>query len=459
MTLPARPTNQRLLGYLDRRRFLAASGALATAAALDAPALPNDDSRPRLKVAAVFTEFTYRSHAHVILENFLKPYLFNGRPTRPLCEIASFYGDQFPENEIGREVAKQFEIPIYPTIADAMTLGGDRLAVDAVLSIGEHGQYAINEKGQTEYPRKRFFDEIVRVFERSGRVAPLFNDKHLSYRWDWAKEMADTAKRMRIPFMAGSSVPLAQRRPALELSNGAKIVEAVCVHGGMPESYGFHALEVLQSFVEFRHGGETGIASVQCFEGDAIWKAADDGLWSADLAEAALASELGQGGQGQLTLGALAARLSATEQETAARLPPHGFLINYRDGLRCFVLGVGSKATRWNFACRLAGENAPRATQLYTGPWNNRNLFKALAHAIQVHFRERRAPYPLERTLLATGVLAALMDSRHEGGKPLATPHLEFAYPSADFTALREMGASWKIITEAVPEPKGVNPG
>ena len=116
-----------------------------------------------------------------------------------------------------------------------------------MLLIGEHGNYPTNAKGQVEYPRKQFFDQIVAVFRRSGRVAPVFNDKHLSYRWDWAKEMVDTARAMKIPLMAGSSVPLAERRPPLELPGGAKIVEAVSIHGGGVESYDFHALEVLQS--------------------------------------------------------------------------------------------------------------------------------------------------------------------------------------------------------------------
>ncbi|HVC92573.1 MAG TPA: hypothetical protein VND64_02735 [Pirellulales bacterium] len=457
MALPARWTNNDLARSLDRRRFLAVSGTFAAATTLAAAARSADDATDRaLKVAAIFTEFTYRSHAHVILENFLEPYLFNGRPTQPGCEIVSFYGDQFPKNEMGRDVARRYGIPIFPTIAEALTLGGDKLAVDAVLSIGEHGNYPVNEKGQMEYPRKRFFDEIVAVFERSGRVVPLFNDKHLSYRWDWAKEMVDTARRLEIPFMAGSSVPLAERRPPLELPPRAKVVEAVCVHGGMPESYGFHALEVLLSFVEFRLGGESGIASVRYFEGDALWQAAADGLWSVELAQTALAQELGTG---QPPLRELAERLGAAEQKPAARQPPHGLLIAYRDGLRGFVLGVGSKATRWNFACSLAGETAPRATRLYTGPWNNRNLFKALAHAIQTHFRQRRAPYPVERTLLVTGALDALMDSRQQGGMPIATPHLEFGYAARDFTALRETGASWKIITEATPEPSGIGQG
>ena len=101
---------------------------------------------------------------------------------------------------------------------------------------------------------------------------------------------------------------------------------------------------------------------------------------------------------------------------------------------------------------------APLATSFHVGPWQNRNLFKALAHAIQTNFRERRPPYPVERTLLTTGALAAAMDSRFEGNRPLDTPHLNLAYKPRDYRKLREMGASWKIITDDLPEPKGIQP-
>lgn len=441
---------------LDRRNLLAA-GLAAAAAPFASPTISADDApRRRMKVAAIFTELTYRSHAHVILENFLEPYLFNGQTIQPEFDIASFYGDQFPRGEIGREVAKQYDIPIFATIAEALTLGSEKLAVDAVLSIGEHGHYPVNEKGQTEYPRKRFFDEIVAVIERSGKVVPVFNDKHLSYRWDWAKAMYDTARRLQIPLMAGSSVPLAERRPACELPDGAQITEAVSIHGGSLEGYDFHALEVLQSFVEFRSQGESGIESVQFFAGERLWQAANDGVWSIELARAAMTPELGEDDR---SLRQTYDELCAKEQLPDRREAPHGTLVTYRDGLRAMVLGVGSSATRWNFACRLDGEKEPRATRLYTGPWNNRNLFKALVHAISDHFKRGRAPYPVERTLLVTGALDALMESRHRGGVRVETPQLAFGYALADFRAMREMGASWKIITEGLPEPPGINPG
>ena len=63
-------------------------------------------------------------------------------------------------------------------------------------------------------------------------IVPLFNDKHFSYRWDWAQEMYDTAREHGMPLMAGSSVPLGQRLPLLESPAGAEIETALSVHGG-----------------------------------------------------------------------------------------------------------------------------------------------------------------------------------------------------------------------------------
>ena len=439
---------------IGRREFLQRSGQFVRGLMLTSLLPPSALAAggKRLKVAAVITAFTYRSHAHVILENFVAPYLFNGKWISSDMDVVSMYADQFPDGELSRAFAAKYNIPIYKTIAEALCLGGDKLEVDAVLSIGEHGTYPINKKGQQEYPRKRFFDEIVAVFRRSGKVAPVFSDKHLSYRWDWAKEMYDTARELKIPFMAGSSVPLAERRPPLELPRRAKITEAVSIHGGGVESYDFHGLEVLQSMVEARQGYETGVARVQFLPGDALWKAADDGLWSPALAQAALDAEPNSGRQPAKEL-----IRPPKPGDTGPPFVSHGILLNYRDGLRAIVLAAATGGgIKWHLACKLAGEGQPRATSFYVGPWNNRNLFKALSHAVQTFFRDRRAPYPVERTLLVTGILDAEMESRFRGGQPIDTPHLAVAYAPRDFRKLREMGASWKILTEGMPEPKGL---
>lgn len=434
---------------LNRRQWLGkTAGALSLAVGASRLARGAEPRRPR--VAVIITECTYRSHAHVILENFVEPYYFNGELTDPGVDVVSLYVDQFPDGDMARDLAKTYGITIYADIASALRLGGRELAVDGVISIGEHGDYPLNDRGQRMYPRKRFFDEIVAVFRNSGRVVPLFNDKHLSYRWDWSVEMMQVARELDIPFLAGSSVPLAQRRPPLEMPPSATISEAVSIHGGPLESYDFHGLEVLQSLVEARRGGETGVREIQLLEGDAVWQAAADGRWNYELAQTAMQAEFGR------PVGRLE---DFVEPKDGERHPVHCILIAYRDGLKGAVLRMGKSATRWNFACHVSGQATPLSTSFYVGPWENRNLFKALSHAIQTHIRERRAPYPIERTHLATGMLAAAMDSRFEQHRRLPTPHLDIAYQPRDFRGMREMGASWKIITEADPQPPGIDPG
>jgi hypothetical protein len=406
------------------------------------------DSSRKLRVAAIITTFTYRSHGHVILENFLEPYLFNGKRTDSRMDVVSLYVDQSQRGEMARDVAKTYGVRIYPTIAEALRAGGDRLAVDAVLSIGEQGRYPTNAKRQVEYPRKRFFDEIVAEFRRSGTTVPVFNDKHLSYRADWAHEMVATARKMGFALMAASSVPLAERRPPLELPPSTRITEAVSLHGGRLEGYDFHGLEVLQSMVESRAGGETGIKEVEFFDEDRLWRAADEGRWSPELADAARATDPDPARPGPLR---------EVVKSGGFRRKVHGILVTYKDGLRGMVLNAAREGSRWHFACKTAGDPTPLATSIYVGPWENRNLFKALAHAIQVCFRDRRAPWPIERTLLTTSALDAAMESRFQGQKPVTTPYLDVAYQPSDFRALREMGESWKILTPDAPQPRGID--
>jgi hypothetical protein len=434
---------------LDRRQFLSGTAALLGAnwwSSLSA----EPPRRPR--VAAIFTEFRFRSHAYNILENSIRPYLFNGELVDPGIDVVSMYADQFPEGDMAREVSQRFNIPLFPTIEGALTLGTGNLAVDAVLAIVEHGKYPTNHRGVVMYPRKEFFDQAVCVMQRAGRFVPYFNDKHLSYRWDWSKEMYDVARSCGMPLMAGSSVPLAQRRPAWELPANAEIEEAVAIHGGSVEGYDFHGLELLQSIVEARRGGESGICSVEFLEGESLAHAADQGRWSRELAEAAMQSEraLNEGVRGK------GKNLGTGEIPST---PAHGLLLRYRDGLRATVLKIGTSSNRWNFACRLKGNPQIHSTAFFNGPWGNRNLFKALSHAIQHFFRSGCAPYPVERTLLVSGVLEGAMWSRELGGCRINTPNLSWNYPAQDFASFRETGASWKVLTHATPEVTSFDPG
>ena len=228
------------------------------------------------------------------------------------------YTAQVPANDLSRERAQKHKVPIYPTIQEALTMGGTRLAVDGVLLIGEHGDYPTNEKGQKLYPRFQFFVEITDVFRKTGSAVPLFNDKHLSYSWAKAKRMVEISRELHFPMLAGSSVPVAYRKPQVETPLGARVRHAVAVGYGGLEIYGFHLLESLQCMVERRGKGETGVAGVQCLENDAVWAYLDKNPWAQKLFERAIAN---------------------SETRTAGNVrelvkTPSVFLIDYRDGLK-----------------------------------------------------------------------------------------------------------------------------
>src|SRR4029077_15149680 len=107
--------------------------------------------------------------------------------------------------------------------------------------------------------RKRYFDEITRVFAESRRPVTLFNDKYLAYDWTDARAMYDRVKAARIPFLCGSTLPLSWRRPPLVFPRGVEFSELLAISYSDLEEHAYHAIELLQSVAESRKGGETGV--------------------------------------------------------------------------------------------------------------------------------------------------------------------------------------------------------
>ena len=243
--------------------------------------------RPR--VAALVTEYRKYSHGQNIVDRLMGGYGWGTRWHHPELDVVSLYVDQFPESDLSRErEARHEDLRIYPTIAEALTLGGSKLDVDGVLLIAEHGVYPKNEQGQTLYPRYEFFQQTADVFRSSGRSVPVFCDKHLSWNWEWAQEMVAISGELGFPMMAGSSLPISRRVPSIDLPWGAETEEIVGVGVGGIDSYDIHTLEAMQCLVERRQGGETGVSSVHAMRGDSVWQALDEGAWDPDLFEACL---------------------------------------------------------------------------------------------------------------------------------------------------------------------------
>src|SRR5208282_2709935 len=239
-------------------------------------------ARPRL--AGITTVYRKHSHTQHIIDRYLEGYGWNGTHHHPEMDLISLYVDQVPADDLSRDREKRFpSMKIYPTIAEALTLGTGKLAVDGVVIVGEHGDYPKTPKGQVQYPRYHFFEETVKVFRDSGKSVPMFNDKHLSWNWEWAKKMYDTSKEMGFPYMAGSSLAVTWRIPSVEFPTGAKVSEALCICYGGVDSYDFHGLETIQAMVERRKGGETGVKWLQAYRGDKFWEACRENVWPREL--------------------------------------------------------------------------------------------------------------------------------------------------------------------------------
>lgn len=387
----------------------------------------------RPKLAAICTTYFKYSHAQHIVDRFLEGYGWNGTHHHPPMDLVSIYIDQIGANDVSRSRLEQFPtMTLYPSIAEALTLGGRTLAVDGVVLVGEHGRYPRNEKGQTRYPRYEFFQEIVQVFKESGRSVPVFNDKHLSWNWEWAREMYDTSRRMRFPMMAGSSLPVTWRTPSVEMPRGATIHEALCVCYGGVDSYDFHGLETLQCMVERRKGGETGVKWLQAYRGEAFWKAHEDGVWPKELVDAALCRShtLKPARPGFNHVWPSAAEMRGLVKD------PVAYRYEHHDGLMCTMLLMGGLVEDFNFAARVDGPRPIVSTQMYLPMPPARtslaNFFSPLVHNFEQMYLTGKETYPLERTLLTTGLTAAGVESLFRQQARYETPHLGIRYQPAE---------------------------
>jgi hypothetical protein len=337
----------------------------------------------------------------------------------PVSRVVSLYTDQVPENDMSRDLAARHGFRIYPTIREALTLGGPNLAVDAVVFVGEHGSYPTNDLGQKLYPRYELFNQILDVYESSGRAVPTFFDKHLSYSWKNARALYDRAAKLRVPWMAGSSIPLTMRVPALELPLDSRVQEALMIGYGDLDAYGFHTIEAMQAIIERRAGGETGVRAVELLEKEKVWnwRASGAGQWTTPLLEAALSRVPGR---------------PAGELHQLVR-DPALFVIDYNDGLRAACYLLNGAVSNWAFACRR--QNAQRIDSCHIGPTERggRPLphFDGLVYCIEQMFVTGTPMYPVERTLLSTGILAFLFESKRKGAR-VDTPELNVKYRAAE---------------------------
>ncbi len=371
-------------------------------------------------MAAIVSVYGENSHADVIVSRLVETDTLDGRGPRYHLDLASLLVDQFVEQGKGnyrdksRALMAGRPVRLSTTVEDALTLGTGKLAVDGVLLVLEHGDYPVSPIGSKLYPKRKYFDQIANIFRRCGKVVPVYIDKHLSDNWADAKAIYDTAQELKIPLMAGSSLPMTWRVPPVDTKRDMPLKEIVVISYHLLDVYGFHALELLQALVERRPGGEHGVRAVQCLTGDAVWEAGERGEFDLRLLEAALARQERPVGDQKLPL-----------RQRAEK--PVVFLIEYQDGLRAAVLTLNGAVAQWAAAWRYQ-DGSEASTLAWVQEVRPFAHFSNLLHGVEAMVETGKPAWPVERTLLTSGLLDALLTSKSQQEKRVETPWLAVPY-------------------------------
>lgn len=414
--------------HLDRRDFLAQMGSL-TAATLFAPTLAfaQEQSATTKRIAFLGTVVRQHSHAQHFLDRLALGYGWRGEWQKPRLEIASVYLDQFPDDDLGRQRVEKYGLTLFSSVEDALTLGTGKLAVDGVVIIGEHGNYPRNEMGQTLYPRYDWFKRCVKIFEASGRAVPVFNDKHLSTDWAECDEMVNDSQRLKFPFLAGSSLPVTRRLPAIDMPHGVPLRESVCVAYGGVDSYDIHALETAQCMSERRKGGEVGIRSVHAVRDEKVWEmlANSDRETTRRLVVSALTRSHNLPVEGGYYTDVITF-------DWARKVFPQAvaYFVEHRDDFRTTIILTNIRD--FNYAGLRSDNNEVVSCQMYLPMPGHGSSTADFFHPLTRHIEDMiltgTTPYPIERTLLTSGMTLAGVKSLHRGQVPVMTPEMSVKY-------------------------------
>jgi len=413
---------------IPRRTFLAGSAAAVACAHTKLIPTGLGATEARKRIAFLGTVVFQHSHAQHFLDRHCMGYTWAGQWQAPRFDVASVYIEQEQtQGDLAQQRIDKYKLYRVTSIADALTLGTSKLAVDGVVLIGEHGDYPTNEKGQRRYPRYDWFKQIVQVFEQTGQSCPVFNDKHLSTVWSECREMVEDSKRLKFPFLAGSSLPVTWRFPAIDMPIDTPLKESVCVGYGGVDSYDFHALETAQCMSERRRGGEVGIASVTALQGDAVWGEMDKSTRedTRKLFVAALTRSHNLPVEGGFPTAPV-----SYEWGKKVMSGTTAYFIEHLDGFRTTMFLCPIRD--FNYAGIRSDNGQIVSCQMYlpmpTHGSTTADFFNPLARHIETLILEDKTPYPVERTLLTSGMVIGGVESLAAGGATYQTPQMQVVY-------------------------------
>jgi hypothetical protein len=139
-----------------------------------------------------------------------------------------------------------------------------------------------------------------------------------------------------------------------------------------------------------------------------------------------------------VNLGDVRRNVGSISVQGMPQAPAAAFLIEYRDGTHGTVLLLNGHLQDFCFAGRIKGETKPASCLYRMPPPPGAHYFDGLTFNIEKMLENGKAPYPVERTLLTTGILDAVMESHARRDDRIETPDLEVRYSApADSGFLR----------------------
>jgi hypothetical protein len=147
---------------------------------------------------------------------------------------------------------------------------------------------------------------------------------------------------------------------------------------------------------------------VQCLQNQDCWNFIEENGWVKRLFELAL-SHSGTRKQGN--------------PKDLVKTPAV-FVVDYNDGLRAAAFLLTGMVEDFTVAVDVEGLAKPVSTLMNLQPGRPYHHFGCLVKNIEKMFETGRPPYPVERTMLTSGILDFALQSRVEGYRKLATPEL-----------------------------------
>jgi hypothetical protein len=162
--------------------------------------------------------------------------------------------------------------------------------------------------------------------------------------------------------------------------------------------------------------------------GEAVWRAFDEKLFDTELLDGARE------------------RLSLPQHRGRALRDvvrqPKLFRLEYADGLRANVLELNGAAGEWAAAWRYADDGHTDSSLFWVQEGRPGMHFTWLLHGIEQMMLTGKPSWPVERTLLSSGALHALLVSLKENERRVETPYLMLRYQP-----------SWRWTEPPAPPP------